>query len=424
MNTMEVDDDHQESNTLEVHEQHLDSNTLEGDDQHPERFEELRIWRKNACYLYDLLVLKRNALPLYSCQWLPKVETCSRQGFFSQTLLLGRGHGDIQGPLQVVRLDIPQPEECYADKLIDELEKGTQSTSRKLQVLCLGSLDLDIHRVRYSPHQTSLVAGRTSKASVVLFDISKISKSKNYPEAERIDILQGPPEDGCCFSLAWDPLREGVLGASGPDNGIYQWQVREASVVQLSCVRDPQQQQINDLHFHPTECIIAAAGEEKRFTLFDSRSHKVIESIEAHEKGVNSIEFHPQNANLFLTGSDDTNIALWDRRMTQRALHRFTDHCASIFEVHWNPVSPSIFASSADNKVFLWDITRIGAPLGQDDIDIKSSPELLFIHSGHIRIVEGLDWNPKVPNIIATVSADEFIEIWSPGLHLLNLENL
>jgi len=68
---MEVDDDHQESNTLEVHEQHLDSNTLEGDDQHPERFEELRIWRKNACYLYDLLVLKRNALPLYSCQWLP-----------------------------------------------------------------------------------------------------------------------------------------------------------------------------------------------------------------------------------------------------------------------------------------------------------------------------------------------------------------
>jgi len=49
---------------------------------------------------------------------------------------------------------------------------------------------------------------------------------------------------------------------------------------------------------------------------------------------------------------------------------------------------------------------------------------LLFIHSGHIRIVEGLDWNPKVPNIIATVSADEFIEIWSPGLHLLNLENL
>jgi len=155
------------------------------------------------------------------------------------------------------------------------------------------------------------------------------------------------------FSLAWDPLREGALGASGPDNGIYQWQVREASVVQLSCVRDPQQQQINDLHFHPTECIIAAAGEEKRFTLFDSRSHKVIESIEAHEKGVNSIEFHPQNANLFLTGSDDTNIALWDRRMTQRALHRFTDHCASIFEVHWNPVSPSIFASSADNKVFV-----------------------------------------------------------------------
>ncbi|GJD07448.1 Histone acetyltransferase type B subunit 2 [Galdieria sulphuraria] len=356
------------------------ANTLEASDGHPEKFEELRIWRLNSCFLYDLLILKRNSLGLYSCQWLPETDVALRPGFFSQKILLGRA-GDGNSAFMVIQVDMPDSkEQGYSDDLKEELKSVKELSLTKLRVCYIGSLRQDIHRVRYSPQQNNIVAGRTSKASVVLFDISETSTS-NKLQAEPLDILDGPPEKNNCFSLAWDPVRKGVLGAGGPDNG--------------------------------------AAGEQKRFTLFDKTSHSVIESRVAHKKGVNCIEFHPQNANLFLTGSDDTTIALWDRRKTHRELYRFTDHHTSVTELHWNPISPSLFASAADSKVFLWDMTRIGASLDTKDLD-GSSPELLFIHGGHIKGVEGFDWNSEVPRMIASVSLDEFIEIWSPGLHVLD----
>ncbi|GJQ14946.1 hypothetical protein GpartN1_g6737.t1 [Galdieria partita] len=394
------------------------TNTLEASDGHPERFEELRIWRLNSCFLYDLLMLKRNTLGLYSCQWFPETDVSSLSGFFSQKILLGRA-GDGNSPFMVIQVDIPDSkEQGYSDDLREELKSGEEPNLTKLRVCFVGSLGLDIHRVRYSPQQNYIVAGRTSKANVVLFDISEVPIS-GKPQAKPLDILDGPPEKNNCFSLAWDPVRKGVLGASGPDSGIYQWDVNGGNIKALSCIRDPQQETINDIHYHPTESIIGAAGEQKRFTLFDWTSHSVIDSKVAHKKGINCIEFHPQNGNLFLTGSDDTTIALWDRRKTHRELYRFTDHQVSVTEVHWNPVSPSVFASAADNKVFLWDMTRIGAPLDPKDLD-ACSPELLFIHGGHIKGVEGLDWNPQLPRVVASVSLDEFIEIWSPGLHVLD----
>lgn len=393
------------------------ANTLEASDRHPERYEELRIWRLNSCFLYDLLVLKRTTLGIYSCQWLPEIEVHSSIDFFSQKILLGRA-GDGNCAFMMIQVEMPySKEQAYSDDLEEEVKKDG-SCLTKTRVCCIGALGLDIHRVRYSPYQNEIVAGRTSTAGVVLFDTSPTLISETR-EAKLIELLDGPPEKNDCFSLAWDPVRKGVLGVSGPDNGIYQWDMNSGTVRALSCIRDPQQEKLNDLHFHPTESIIGAAGEQQRFTLFDSKSNSVIDSKVAHKRGTNCIEFHPQDSNLFLTGSDDTTIALWDRRYMHRELYRFRDHQASVTELHWNPVFPELFASAAGNRVFLWDMTRIGACLNAKDVD-NVSPELLFVHGGHIKGVEGLDWNPKIPRVVASVSLDEFIEIWSPGLHVLD----
>jgi histone-binding protein RBBP4 len=51
--------------------------------------------------------------------------------------------------------------------------------------------------------------------------------------------------------------------------------------------------------------------------------------------------------------------------------------------VRWSPHHETILASaSADNRVMLWDLSRIGEQQSPQDAE-DGPPELLFIHGGH-----------------------------------------
>ena len=70
-------------------------------------------------------------------------------------------------------------------------------------------------------------------------------------------------------------------------------------------------------------------------------------------KDCNLIAFHPQMENLFVTGSSDS-------RNTSHALHFLEGHTDAVFSCMWNPVQPSILASSGlDRRVIIWDLNKV-----------------------------------------------------------------
>ena len=77
--------------------------------------------------------------------------------------------------------------------------------------------------------------------------------------------------------------------------------------------------------------------------------------------------------------------------------------------------SESILGScSADRRVALWDLSRIGQEQSAEDAD-DGPPELLFIHGGHTNKVSDFSWNINDEWSLISVSEDNVLQVWKPA---------
>lgn len=97
-------------------------------------------------------------------------------------------------------------------------------------------------------------------------------------------------------------------------------------------------------------------------------------------------------------------------------------HDDELFGIQFSPHNKTVLASSsADRKVNIWDLSRIGAE--QDPIDADDGPpELLFIHSGHTAKVSDLSWNPNEPMLMASTAEDNVVQIWQMVRHAYTMQ--
>lgn len=81
--------------------------------------------------------------------------------------------------------------------------------------------------------------------------------------------------------------------------------------------------------------------------------------------------------------------------------------------MEWAPFNESILAScSADRRVGIWDLSRIGMEQTPEDAE-DGPPELLFLHGGHTSKVSDFSWNVNNEWSIASVSEDNVLQVWN-----------
>lgn len=90
-------------------------------------------------------------------------------------------------------------------------------------------------------------------------------------------------------------------------------------------------------------------------------------------------------------------------------------HTSDVYSVQWSPFNESLLAScSADRRIALWDLSRIGAEQSPEDAE-DGPPELLFLHGGHTSKVSDFSWNTNLEWCLASVSEDNVLQVWSPA---------
>lgn len=83
-----------------------------------------------------------------------------------------------------------------------------------------------------------------------------------------------------------------------------------------------------------------------------------------------------------------------------------------MYMVEWSPFNECILGSaSADRRVGIWDLSRIGMEQSPEDAE-DGPPELLFLHGGHTSKVSDFSWNAQEPWTIASVSEDNVLQVW------------
>ena len=113
--------------------------------------------------------------------------------------------------------------------------------------------------------------------------------------------------------------------------------------------------------------MLASCGDDCCVLFYDIRQRRSASRLRAHEKEVNTVQFHPQERYLFATASSDATLALWDHRNLSAPLHVLRGHKAEIFSAAWNPANKNLIASSGvDRRVMLWDLSRVGKAAGNE----------------------------------------------------------
>nr|CAD1831899.1 unnamed protein product [Ananas comosus var. bracteatus] len=95
-------------------------------------------------------------------------------------------------------------------------------------------------------------------------------------------------------------------------------------------------------------------GEGGELKLFDLRVGKVSGSWDLHEQRINTIDFHPENANLFATSSTDGTACIWDlRRSKENKLEclKTVQHNRAVHSAHFSPSGSCLATTSRDDKV-------------------------------------------------------------------------
>ena len=124
-------------------------------------------------------------------------------------------------------------------------------------------------------------------------------------------------------------------------------------------------------------------------------------SYAAHAGPIYAACFSPLHRNVFLSGSTDTSIRLYNQLQPQ-PFHVTEPSAAPIMAAAWSPARPLVFAAAAaSGELFIYDLKRA-----------KGKPEVTLKVTSNKTAVTACAFNPKSPELLATADAQGFIKIW------------
>lgn len=113
---------------------------------------------------------------------------------------------------------------------------------------------------------------------------------------------------------------------------------------------------------------------------WDIRTKNCSLEVQGSKSDLYSIDFNPNEEDIYLTAGEDKDVSLWDRRKPNAKIRTFVNHEDSVNKVEWCPLNPLVFSSaSSDRKVNIWDITKIGKEQTAEE-KFDGPPELLVTY--------------------------------------------
>ena len=394
-----------------------------------------KIWKKNAPYLYDVLITWGLDWPSLCVDWLPKVDYVPPKNFYTQHLILGTNTsgaepnflliGKVRLPVSKIVLDEHIKESLKKDEIEylnnmtnDQMIEEYAKTDKKFEINTKIPHEGEVNRANACPKEYNILATQTNKGEIHIFDYFKCPPT---PKDENIStpIKRLISHTKIGYGLSWSNFKSEYLLSSSYDGSVCLWDLNSKD-----------QSPINKYTEHKSECedvcfskkqmyIFGTCGDDKTIKILDYRVGKPVISVEGHTAEVNSIDFNPKNEFLYITGSSDKTIALWDIRNPQLKLHSFYHHKEAIYNVKWNDRRPNIFASSSyDNKILIWDLMQIGANIGREDNEDAPS-EMIFEHGGHTDRINDFDWNPNEDMLLASVDDVNNFQMWEMNINTI-----
>lgn len=143
--------------------------------------------------------------------------------------------------------------------------------------------------------------------------------------------------------------------------------------------------------------VLASASADFTVGLWDLNEGKIVTSITRHKEKVQSVKWHPVEAQSLLSGSFDKTVKVYDCRSPNDTFKSWSLD-GEIERVIWDSFSPlNFFASTDSGRVYYLD-SRTDKPL--------------YTLSAHNKAVTGLALSSSVKGLLSTISTDQTLKVW------------
>ncbi|EAW23488.1 rRNA-processing protein PWP1 [Aspergillus fischeri NRRL 181] len=150
--------------------------------------------------------------------------------------------------------------------------------------------------------------------------------------------------------------------------------------------------------------LLASASADRTVKLWDLNTTKCAKSYTHHTDKVCSLDWHPREATVLLTGSYDRTVVAADMRAPDAKARWGVD--ADVENVRWDIHDPNFFYVTTDaGMVYRYDVRNIPAT------PKESKP--VWTLQAHDTSVSSFDINPAIPGFLVTGSTDKQVKLWN-----------
>ena len=383
--------------------------------------------------------------------------TCrsDNNNYTEQQVILGTHTSDgEQNHLMLATVRLPHiDQEIDARQYNDENDEvGGFAGAGKIQVKVKINHDGEVNRARHCPQNKFVIATKTVKSEVHIFDTSKFPSVPVDNKVTPNIVCKGHSDEG--YGIDWNRNKSGYLASGSNDHVVCVWDTNakptKGNEIDAIFKFDAHSNVVEDVKWHGVHGdvfgSVSDSGELFLYVFFCSfihshrhptphhtqhnswdlrKPHGPTEKVKrAHDAEINCLSFNRMTETLLLTGSTDKTVALWDLRKLDSKLHVFQQHRDEVLQVAWAPFGDAIFASSSgDRRINVWDMSKIGQEQTPEDAE-DGPPELLFIHGGHTSKVSDFSWNPNENEdwVCCSVAEDNIVQVWQIASNIINEE--
>ncbi|KAI4115384.1 MAG: hypothetical protein LQ345_004003 [Seirophora villosa] len=391
--------------------------------------EEYKTWKKNAPFLYDLMLSTALEWPTLTTQWFPDKQDIPDKDYCTHRLLLGT-HTSSEAPnyLQIAHVQLPKPVTPDIAEYDGDREEigghggGTGKKSPaievKLNIVQKINHQGEVNKARYQPQNPNIIATMCTDGRVMIWDRTKHPSAPTGHVSPQMELI-GHTIEG--FGLSWSPHEAGHLATGSEDQTVRSWDITKFTPTNkaLHATRTYTHHKaiVNDVQYHPLHAsLIGSVSDDLTLQILDIRnpttSSAAVKAEGGHGDAINALAFNPASEYLVATGSADKTIGLWDLRSLKAKLHSLTGHVDSVTSLAWHPFEETILGSASyDRRILFWDLSKVGEEQTPDDAE-DGPPELLFMHGGHTNRISDFSWNMSDPWVLCSAAEDNLMQVW------------
>ncbi|GIX80694.1 probable cytosolic iron-sulfur protein assembly protein Ciao1 [Caerostris extrusa] len=251
------------------------------------------------------------------------------------------------------------------------------------------------------------------------FDSTTCIWDRRSGEFECVATLEGHENE--VKSAAWSSSGHYIATCSR-DRTVWIWEVGEDTEYECASVLNSHTQDVKRVLWHPMKDILASASYDDSIKLYKEVNDDwdLFCSLESHTSTVWAMAFNSVG-NLMASCSDDKTVKIWKEYLPGNTdgIHVGGQdpiwncvctisgyHERAIYDISWCPLTDLIATACADNCI------RVFKESDDSDPNLPTYNLIATENSTHEQDVNSVDWNPKIPGLLASCSDDGTVRLW------------